>query len=312
MAYNKKMALVANIEAIDVALTLKAENNRKPTLGEQLVLQEYTGFGGLRVVLKDTENLQGWSKQDLALLPAVQHLWHTLQKHSKNEAEFKSLRDSVRNSVLTAFYTPERFVTTLSKALEEVLPELPKKILEPSAGSGRFLGIADHMAVDSNELAGVSFTAYEKDPLTAAILTALNPGTKVIADGFETIPQQELGTYDMVVSNIPFGDIRVFDPLMRDGVRGTAAGRIHNYFFVKGLDALREGGLLAYITSRGVADTASNRDVREYLMQNSNLIAAIRLPDRLFVDDGKSGRIFRAQEYSGMSLEQAALAAMGR
>lgn len=288
MAYNKKMALVANIEAIDVALTLKAENNRKPTLGEQLVLQEYTGFGGLRIVLKDTDNLQGWSKQDLQFLPAVQHLWHTLQKHSRNEAEFKMLRDSVRNSVLTAFYTPERFVTTLSKALEEVLPELPKKILEPSAGSGRFLGIADHMAVDSNELAGVSFTAYEKDPLTAAILAALNPGTKVIADGFETLPQQELGTYDMVVSNIPFGDIRVFDPLMRDGVRGTAAGRIHNYFFVKGLDALREGGLLAYITSRGVADTASNRDVREYLMQNSNLIAAIRLPDRLFVDDGIS------------------------
>ena len=285
MAYNKKKALIANINAIDAAFNIRREN-RRPTLGEMHTLSEYSGFGGLKVILKDTENLDNWSREDLEMLPAVTQLWNVLRNYAKDEREFNMFRSSVRNSVLTAFYTPDKFINDLSNVLEEVVPQFPQKVLEPSAGTGRFIHVLDHMAVDSDERQSVQVTAYEKDILTATILSALEPDAKVVADGFETIPQNEMGTYDMVVSNIPFGDVRIYDPLYKDGVHKKAADRIHNYFFVKGLDALREGGLLVYLTSRGVADTASNRDVREHLMNKSNLISAIRLPDSLFVNEG--------------------------
>lgn len=91
----------------------------------------------------------------------------------------------------------------------------------------------------------------------------------------------------MVMSNIPFGNFRVFDKHYSshpDPVRRASGAAIHNLFFVKGLDSLRDGGLLAYITTRGVADAESNQEYRRWLVDNANLISAIRLPDNLFTE----------------------------
>ena len=283
MAYNKKQALIANITAIDIAFRIRNEKTRATEI-EKLQLQAYTGFGGLKAILNDENDLSGWSKADLELLPAVQNLWNTVRRHARDEREFNAIRSSLRSSVLTAFYTPDRFINTLATVLPDVLPKIPERMLEPSAGSGRFLQLFNEWP----DRGAQRITAYEKDIVTGTILQALHPDKQVHVDGFETIPQGEMGTYDLAVSNIPFGDFRIFDPLMKDGQRKLSTQRIHNYFFVKGLDAVREGGLVMYITSRGVADTASNAPIREYLMNNADLISAIRLPDRMFSDDGIS------------------------
>jgi ATP-dependent Clp protease ATP-binding subunit ClpA len=131
--------------------------------------------------------------------------------------------------------------------------------------------------------------AYELDHLTGIILSALHPETKVHIQGFETLPKSSEGSYDLVVSNIPFGNVRIFDPALsrsKDAARRQATQTLHNYFFVKGLDAVRNGGLVVYLTSRGVAESDANRPVREYLVRHANFISGIRLPDNLFNDDG--------------------------
>ena len=93
----------------------------------------------------------------------------------------------------------------------------------------------------------------------------------------------------MVSSNIPFGNTRVYDrdfDRSEDVVRKSSLAAVHNYFFLKGMDTLREGGILAYITTSGVMDSPQNRSVREWLVNYANLVSTIRLPDNLFTDAG--------------------------
>lgn len=279
MAYNKKNALIANLYAIQKAFEIKKEG-RTATKEEKIILDGYTGFGGLKCIL-DTRPVKDWSASEQALFPAVTALYNTIKKNSKNEMEEKEYVSSVKSSVLTAFYTPEEIIQAIGEVIKSFAGDNIKTVLDPSAGSGRFLH-----AFDDTE--GMQRTAYEKDLLTGMILSAKegNENTRVKIEGFEKMPSDELGTYDLAFSNIPFGDFKVFDPLMmNENIRKVASQKIHNYFFVKSIDAVKEGGLIAFITSRGIADSASNKPIREYLMQHSNLISAVRLPDDLFIND---------------------------
>jgi len=108
--------------------------------------------------------------------------------------------------------------------------------------------------------------------------------------GFETIGAQGLDTetFDVIASNIPFGNFRVFDADMwrKEGLYEQSAKIIHHYFFVKAMELLNEGGILAFVTTRGTADTTGNKFVRDYLVNHANLITALRLPDRLFMRTG--------------------------
>ena len=156
MAYNKKQALVANITAIDVAFRIRNERT-KATENEKQQLAAYTGFGGLKVILNDENDLSGWSRTDLELLPAVQNLWNTVRRHARDEREYNAIRSSLRSSVLTAFYTPDRFISTLAKVLPDVLAKMPERVLEPSAGSGRFFQAFNGWS----DMGEQSITAYE-------------------------------------------------------------------------------------------------------------------------------------------------------
>lgn len=277
MAYNKEKALLSNLAALDLALSLKRDG-RKASSQERLILDGYTGFGGLKIIMNDMEHPERWNASDMPLQLTLNHFWSTLRGHSSSEEEYAMLRKSLQSSVLTAFYTPESFLDILGNILSGVIPkENVTTVLDPSAGSGRFMKmIMNHFHTAENQM-----TAYEKDYLTGTVLQGLYSGSKVCVTGFENIPAAELGTYDMVISNIPFGDFSVFDRSMRDE-RRSFTKRIHNYFFVKALDAVREGGLVVFITSSGMADSVSNRPVREYLMNHSNLISGVRLPADLF------------------------------
>ena len=156
----------------------------------------------------------------------------------------------------------------------------PGRFLDPSAGTGMFIS----RLKDVPEI-----HCFEKDMLTGKILSSLYPESRVTIDGFQSIQPYYNNYFDMVSSNIPFGNTRVYDrdfDRSGDAVRKSSLAAVHSYFFLKGMDTLREGGILAYITTSGVMDSPQNRPVREWLMNHANLVSAIRLPDNLFVDAG--------------------------
>ena len=202
-----------------------------------------------------------------------------LREYSKDEKEYKAYVQSLKSSVLTAFYTPEPLVAAMQESLQ--VPEIrPGRFLDPSAGTGMFIS----RLKDIPEI-----HCFEKDKLTGKILSSLYPESRVTIDGFQSIQSYYNGYFDMVSSNIPFGNTRVYDrnfDRSGDAVRKSSLSAVHNYFFLKGMDTLREGGILAYITTSGVMDSPQNRPVREWLMNHANLVSAIRLPNNLFVDAG--------------------------
>ena len=53
---------------------------------------------------------------------------------------------------------------------------------------------------------------------------------------------------------------------------------------MKSVDMVREGGLVAFITSQGVLNAEQGRPVREWLMNRCEPVSAIRLPNNLFTE----------------------------
>ena len=285
MAYNRKQRLNDNIKAIETAFILDREQ-RTPTARERLLLERYCGFGGLKCILNPVRELADavhWAKSDLELFAPTVELHRLIRENSKNESEYKQLMDSLKQSVLTAFYTP----SAVTGALTDVLKEhqiIPEKVLEPSAGIGAFVD----SVLDNNPKADIM--AFEKDLLTGKILRHLHPEQKVRIEGFEKIEKPFNDYFDLAISNIPFGDVAVFDPsyTAMKGMRALVTRRIHNYFFVKALDTVRDGGLVAFITSQGVLNAKNNSAARFMMLYHADLVSAIRLPNNLFTENANT------------------------
>ena len=285
MAYNRKQRLNDNIKAIETAFILDGEQ-RTPTARERLLLERYCGFGGLKCILNPARELADavhWAKSDLELFAPTVELHRLIRENSKNESEYKQLMDSLKQSVLTAFYTP----SAVTEALTDVLKEhqiIPEKVLEPSAGIGAFVD----SVLDNNPKADIM--AFEKDLLTGKILRHLHPEQKVRIEGFEKIEKPFNDYFDLAISNIPFGDVAIFDPsyTAMKGMRALVTRRIHNYFFVKALDTVRDGGLVAFITSQGVLNAKNNSAARFMMLYHADLVSAIRLPNNLFTENANT------------------------
>ena len=285
MAYNRKQRLNDNIKAIETAFILDREQ-RTPTARERLLLERYCGFGGLKCILNPARELADavhWAKSDLELFAPTVELHRLIRENSKNESEYKQLMDSLKQSVLTAFYTP----SAVTEALTDVLKEhqiIPEKVLEPSAGIGAFVD----SVLDNNPKADIM--AFEKDLLTGKILRHLHPEQKVRIEGSEKIEKPFNDYFDLAISNIPFGDVAVFDPsyTAMKGMRALVTRRIHNYFFVKALDTVRDGGLVAFITSQGVLNAKNNSAARFMMLYHADLVSAIRLPNNLFTENANT------------------------
>lgn len=283
-AYNKKAHLRANIEAIKIAFTLDKEK-RTATTEELQILSGYTGFGGLKCILSpaaSTSDAAAWNKSELELFPMVMELHSLIRENSNSESQYRQYFNSLKNSVLTAFYTPPQVVDAIAESLK-TSGVVPSRILDPSAGMGEFVRAFNGIAKGNS-----SIFSFEKDLLTGQMLSALQPEAKVRIKGFEDIDKRFNGYFDVVSSNIPFGDVAVFDPAFihtDQAAKKLARMSLHNYFFVKGVDTLREGGILAFITSQGVMNAPTNTPVREWLMNNCDLVSAIRLPNNLFSEN---------------------------
>ena len=283
MAFNRKQRLRDNIEAIRTAFLLDREQ-RTPTARERLLLERYCGFGGLKCILNPARELTDavhWAKSDLELFAPTVELHRLLRENTKDDTEYKRYMDAMKQSVLTAFYTPPEITGTIADVLHEHGIR-PDRVLEPSAGVGAFVDAVLENRPDADIM------AFEKDLMTGKILEHLHPGQKVRVQGFEKIEKPFMNHFDLAISNIPFGDVAVFDPEFsgsKDPARHSAARTIHNYFFLKSLDTVREGGIVAFITSQGVLDAPANAPIREYMMSHANLVGVARLPNNLFTDN---------------------------
>ena len=282
MAFNRKARLSGNIEAIRTAFALDREQ-RMPTAEERQTLERYCGFGGLKCILNPAGSLADaaqWTKSDLDLFAPTAELHRLIRENSADERTYKRYMDSLKSSVLTAFYTPAEITETISGVLKEN-GIAPLRVLEPSAGRGAFV---DAFLRDNPQ---AEVMAFEKDLLTGKILSHLYPEQRVRIEGFERIEKPFEGYFDVAVSNVPFGDVAVFDAQFEKGsaVHRAAAKKIHNYFCLKTLDTVRDGGIVALLVPQGVLNADSNSAVRHLMLNQADLLSTIRMPNNLFTEN---------------------------
>lgn len=239
-----------NIEAINVLKALEKEN-RSARKDEQEILAKYIGWGGLSDVF-DEEKEGQW-------LDARNFLKENLTGEEYNRA---------RESTLTAFYTPKVVIDAIYESLSNLGFE-KGNILEPSAGTGRFIGNLPEEMKESN------FYGVELDSVSGQIAKELYPNANIQIKGFEETNFSN-NLFDVAIGNIPFGEFKVVD---REYERNNFL--IHDYFFAKTLDKVRDGGIIAFITSSGTMDKKSE-DVRRYISERAEFLGAIRLPNTTF------------------------------
>ena len=238
-----------NMAAINLLHELEIEN-RLATPEEQEVLSRYVGWGGLSMAFD--EHNAAWAEEFKELYASL------------SPEEYRAAMEST----LTAFYTPPVVI----KAMYDVLDRLgfsQGNILEPSCGTGNFFGLLPE-SMQNSKLHGV-----EIDSLTGRIAKQLYQKANIAIEGFEktNLPDDH---FDVVLGNVPFGEIRV-----NDSRYNAQKFLIHDYFFAKALDKVRAGGVVMFITSKGTMDKASP-EVRKYIAQRAELLGAIRLPDNTF------------------------------
>ena len=238
-----------NMAAINLLHELEIEN-RLATPEEQEVLSRYVGWGGLSMAFD--EHNAAWADE-------FKELYVSLSPEEYNAA---------MESTLTAFYTPPVVIKAMYDALDR-LGFSQGNILEPSCGTGNFFGLLPE-SMQNSKLHGV-----EIDSLTGRIAKQLYQKANIAIEGFEktNLPDDH---FDVVLGNVPFGEIRV-----NDSRYNAQKFLIHDYFFAKALDKVRAGGVVMFITSKGTMDKASP-EVRKYIAQRAELLGAIRLPDNTF------------------------------
>ena len=238
-----------NMAAINLLHELEIEN-RLATPEEQEVLSRYVGWGGLSMAFD--EHNAAWAEEFKELYASL------------SPEEYRAAMEST----LTAFYTPPVVIKAMYDALDR-LGFSQGNILEPSCGTGNFFGLLPE-SMQNSKLHGV-----EIDSLTGRIAKQLYQKANIAIEGFEktNLPDNH---FDVVLGNVPFGEIRV-----NDSRYNAQKFLIHDYFFAKALDKVRAGGVVMFITSKGTMDKASP-EVRKYIAQRAELLGAIRLPDNTF------------------------------
>ena len=238
-----------NMAAIRLLHDLQIEN-RLATPEEQETLAKYVGWGGLSMAF-DSKNV-AWENEYKEL------------KSSLSDEEYRAAMEST----LTAFYTPPVVIKEMYEALDR-LGFSQGNILEPSCGTGNFLGLLP-ASMEKSKLHGI-----EIDPISGRIAKQLYQKASIAIEGFEDTKLPD-NHFDVVLGNIPFGEFKV-----NDSRYNVQKFLIHDYFIAKALDKVRAGGVVMFITSKGTMDKASP-EVRKYIAQRGELLGAVRLPDNTF------------------------------
>jgi N12 class adenine-specific DNA methylase len=241
-----------NVAAIRTLRAIHAEA-REATAGEKQTIAKYVGWGGIPQVFASPGDAPHWAKEqeEIAALLEPDEL------------------SSARATVLNAHYTLPTVIRAMYAALDR-LGFTGGRILEPACGLGHFFGVMPEAMAACSELTGV-----EIDPLTARLAKVLYPDADIHSQAFEnvTFPTNR---FDLVVSNVPFGDYAPFDPRFN-----PRKFHIHDYYFVAAAERARPGGLIAFITSRGTMDKQYPH-LREAVAKSCDLLGAVRLPCTAF------------------------------
>ena len=240
-----------NLEAIKLVNRL-INSQKEATDDEKKVLAKYVGWGGLAQVFD--EHNTAWQR------------------------EYKELKDvlsveeyaAAKGSVLNAHYTSKTVIDGIYKALTRFGVKGNNRILEPAMGTGNFFGFMPQGIADGAKLYGV-----ELDRVTGKIATKLYPQAKIQIKGFEETAFQD-NSFDLMVTNVPFGGYTVFDPDYN-----KYNFYIHDYFIAKGIDKIKPNGLMAVITSKGTMDK-QNPSIRKYIADRAELVGVVRLPNTAF------------------------------
>ena len=240
-----------NFAAIELAQRLGAEG-RPATDDEKRVLVRYVGWGGIPQVFAD--------------LGAAE--WQAEREELKRLLEPEEY-EAARASTLNAHYTSPTVIGGIYEAVER-FGFAGGRVLEPALGIGNFFGLMPEAIAARSRLTGI-----EIDPLTASIARHLYPDADIRAQGFETAAFGD-GSFDLAISNVPFGDYKLHDPSFNEH-----NFLVHDYFFAKAAEKVRPGGLLAFVTSKGTLDKV-NSHLRDYLSDKADFVGAIRLPNTAF------------------------------
>lgn len=240
-----------NMEAIRLLQRIESER-RLATADEQKILAQYVGWGGIADAFNPKAD--SWDKEYRELKLAL------------DEKDYAKARDSI----LTAYYTEPELVSCLYGALEQFgfTDGKNRRILDPAMGTGNFYSVLPE------QLQNAKLTGVEIDSITGRLARQLYQKADVQITGFET-SKVENDTYDIAVGNVPFNEIQIYDRRYEENYY------IHDYFFIRALDALKPGGIAIFITSKGTMDKVDT-SAREEIAQRADLIGAIRLPDNTF------------------------------
>lgn len=270
----KKTRYKANVDALNTLLKL-LEETRQATPEEQSILAKFSGWGALPEVFDYTgwganerPKHENWSKEFYEL----KDVFKKLSEYIKSS---DSLHYSARRSTLNAHFTSPQIISNIYKILGK-LGFKHGSILEPSMGIGNFFGLLPENILSKSRLYGV-----ELDPVTGNIARLLYPGADIRIQGYQETTYPD-NFFDVAVGNVPFGDIKIYDRTYKQDYQTS---KIHNYFFVKTLDKVKPGGVVAFITSTGTMDAKTSNNFRKYVSNKANLIAAIRLPNDTFKDN---------------------------
>lgn len=238
-----------NVEAINLLHNLEFEH-RLATPEEQEILSQYVGWGGLADAFDESK--ENWSEE-------FKELYTTLSPDEYEQA---------RASTLTAHFTPPVVIKAMYKALSN-MGFTQGNILEPSCGIGNFMGLMPE-SMSESKMYGV-----EIDSITGRIAGQLYQKNSVAIQGYENSELLD-SFFDVAIGNVPFGDFKLLDKKYN-----KHNFLIHDYFFAKTLDKVRQGGVIAFITSSGTMDKRTSK-VRRYIAQRADLIGAVRLPNNTF------------------------------
>lgn len=244
---NKQIPLKKAKQFLNNIKVMKELNS--PTIINRELLKSFQGFGGLKQCF--------WHKKLFGrLMREIRHLFGS-------DREYEIL-NSLKNSVKSAYYTPDEVIKFIYAYLEKVCNFKGGNILEPSCGSGRFFELIPNSIMENSHITGVEY-----EPVTSEIVKSLYPELNIINDSFQNI-DFKAQKFDLIIGNPPYSDEKI------TGIY------IHNYFIIKSIRLLKDDGLLVFLMPSFFMDGESNRKIRQLVQNEAVIIDVLRLPDNLF------------------------------
>ena len=242
---------------------------------KEIIGKEYKNQHELNKAIEDYIN-NGEYKKYAGSVRMPQEVKDWLKKYSgaggleKQGAEGKGL--------LSEYYTPANIVKKMWDITSQYIDTNGAKVLEPSVGVGRFIEYAPE---------NTSFDAVEMNPVSARITKILYPDTNIETGEFQerfintennTPVKNVKGEYDIVIGNPPYGQ---YSGRYKGMGEGKKFSRLEAYFINRGLDSLKENGIMTFIVPSSFLDGAITTGKQE-IAKKCELLDAYRLPENTF------------------------------